>query len=304
MAAIQNGGLLASERGAEATKVRDMWTRTALMRCSLLLLSIGRPCQAVSVATVGDSFADAMYNAMRARPDLVQRYGVELTRWSRPIIGLTRIDYFDYTGWLRDSAGLGSVDVCLVQIGSNDMQSIPVSKGQWIAYGSPQWRETYAERTREMALILTQRRCRMLIWVLQPGFEKRSAMACHRELIDEVQGKALSPDRTRVLEIATSEAAYGPDNTHFNRAYVLQLGPALFHLVDTSRQIVHMGCLACHRNAEGLMPDPEILPLHSWRRELAAPVWAPERVGVQCRIAAPGGVGVWRARKVAHRLGR
>jgi hypothetical protein len=279
----------------------DRCASEPLLGCSLLLLWIWTPCMAISVATVGDSFADAMYNAMRARPDLLQRYGVQLTRWSRPIIGLTRTDYFDYAGWLRDSTDIGSVDVCLVQIGSNDMQSIPVSKKQWIAYGSPQWRETYAGRTRETALILTERRCGQVIWVLQPGFEERDAMACHRELINEVQREALRLDRTRVLEIVTTEADYGPDKTHFNRAYLLQLGPALFHLVHTSRQIVDMGCLACHRNVEGLTPESEVLPLRSWRRELAVRVWAPERVGVQCRISVPKRVAVTRARKGAHR---
>jgi lysophospholipase L1-like esterase len=276
----------------------DKPARSVLTGCYLLLFWIVRPCQAISVATVGDSFADSLYNAMRARPDLVQRYGIQLTRWSRPIIGLTRTDYFDYIGWLRDSAGLGSVDVCFVLIGSNDMQSIPLSKKQWIAYGSPQWRDTYATRTREMASILTGRRCGQLLWVLQPGFEKRDAMACHRELINEVQREALRPGRTQVLAIATSEAAYGPDKTHFSRAYLLQLGPALFHLVDTSRQMTHMGCLSCHRTIVGMTPESEIFPLRSWRSELAMPVWAPERVGVQCRVAVPRRVTVRRARKV------
>jgi hypothetical protein len=238
---------------------------------------------------------------MRARPDLLQRYGVQLTRWSRPIIGLTRADYFDYTKWLRDTTALGSVDVCFALIGSNDMQSIPISKKRWIAYGSPQWRDAYAALTREMALTLTERRCGLLIWVLQPGFEKREAMACHRELINEVQREALRLDRTRVLELSTSEAAYGPDKTHFNRAYVLQLGPVLFQLADTSSQIVGRGCLACHRNTEGLAREPEIFPLRPLRSELAVPVWAPERVGVQCRTAVPRRITVRRAKKAVHR---
>jgi hypothetical protein len=141
----------------------------------------------------------------------------------------------------------------------------------------------------------------MVIWVLQPGFEKRDAMACHRELINEVQRAALRLDRTRVLEIATSEAAYGRDKTHFSRAYLLELGPALFHLVDTSCQIVHAGCLACHRNVDVLMREPEVFPLRAWRKDLAVPVWAPERIGVECRIAAPRRVAVRKARKAHHR---
>jgi hypothetical protein len=276
----------------------DIRAPKALLGLSLLLSAT--PCHAITVATVGDSFADTLYNAMRSRPDLLQQYDVQLTRWSRPIIGLTRTDYFDYTAWLRDSTELGSVDVCFAQIGSNDMQSIPVSKKQWIAYGSPQWRDAYASRTRDLALVLIERRCGLLIWVLQPGFEKRDAMACHRELINEVQREALRLDRTRVVEISTSEAAYGPDKTHFNRAYVLQLGPALFQIVDTSRQIVHNGCLACHRNTEGLMREPETPPLRPSPRELAAAIWAPERIGVLCRIPAPKRVAVRRAKKLPH----
>jgi hypothetical protein len=154
-----------------------------------------------------------------------------------------------------------------------------------------------------MALVLTNSRCGLVIWVLQPGFEKRDAMACHRELINEVQRGALRLDHTRVLELATSAAAYGPDKTHFNRGYVLQLGPPLFQLVDTSRQILHAGCLACHRNVETLAREPDLSPLRSWRREPAVPVWAPERSGVECRIAAPKRVAIrraGRARKVAH----
>lgn len=273
------------------------------MACTLLLSLIARPCHAITVATVGDSFADSLYNAMRARPDLVQRYDIKLTRWSRPIVGLTRTDYFDYTKWLRDSTGLGSADVCLVQIGSNDMQSIPVSNKQWIAYGSPEWRDAYAARTREMEQILTEHRCDQLLWVLQPGFEKKDSLACHRELINEVQCQALRLGRTRVLELSTTEAAYGPDRTHFNRAFVLQLGPALFHLVDTTRQIAHRGCLACHRSIEALVGttrESEIFPLRSWRKELAVPVWAPERVGVLCRTAAPRRVALRRVSTAAR----
>ena len=48
--------------------------------------------------------------------------------WSRPAIGLTRTDYFDYLGWLRDMLDLGKLNVCLVDIRSNDMQSIPAGE--------------------------------------------------------------------------------------------------------------------------------------------------------------------------------
>ena len=55
----------------------------------------------------------------------LQRYGVGLARWSRPIVGLTRTDYFDYAGWLRDTSELGPADLCLVEIGANDYAEHP-----------------------------------------------------------------------------------------------------------------------------------------------------------------------------------
>jgi len=218
--------------------------------CLLLLIALELSGQSRSVATIGDSFADSLYNSLHSRPDLIERSNIKLMRWSRPIVGLTRTDVFDYTGWLRDTKDLGFADVCLVEIGSNDMQSIRVA-GQWVAYGSPQWREAYGARTREMAQILVGRRCGEVLWVLQPGFEKRDALACHRELINEVQRDVVRLlVRTGVLEVVTNEGVYGQDKTHFNRAFLLQLGPALFQIVDATRQIVPARCSACHGNWE------------------------------------------------------
>jgi hypothetical protein len=255
-----------------------------VLECFFVLACLPAHGQPFTVATVGDSFADSLYNAMRARPGLVQRSGVRLTRWSRPIVGLTRSDYFDYAGWLKDTPDIGAADLCFVEIGSNDMQSIPAGPKQWIAYGSPQWKAAYAARTMDLGQTLG-RRCGQVLWVLQPGFEKRNAMACHRELINEVQRDTLHLARTRVLEIETSEAAYGPDQTHFNRDYLLRLGPALFQLIDTSRQIAHRQCLSCHQNVDLSPPAADILPLRWWSKESAAAVWAPGHVGMQCRIA-------------------
>jgi hypothetical protein len=257
----------------------------ALIGSCFLLTALKGYGQPFTVATVGDSFADSLFYAMRSRPDLAKASGVQLTRWSRPIIGLTRTDYFDYAGWMRDAPELGAADLCFVEIGSNDMQSIPAGKKQWIAYGSLKWKEAYAARTVEFARTLAGRRCGQVLWVLQPGFEKRDWMACHRELINEVQRDALQLERTHVLEIVTSDAAYGPDQTHFNRDYVLRLGPALFQLVDTSRQIAHMQCLGCHRNVNVSPEAAKIFPLQWWRKETAAAVWAPDRVGTQCQVA-------------------
>ena len=263
--------------------------------CCLLSAAVVLRGQPFLVATVGDSFADSLYNAMRARPDMVRRSGIQLMRWSRPIVGLTRSDYFDYVGWLRDSPQLGVADLCFVEIGSNDMQSIRVSN-QWIAYGSPGWKEAYARGTLEMAQVLSGRRCRQVLWVLQPGFERQDALACHRELINELQSEVLQVPRTRVLQIATSEVSYGPDRTHFNRTFLLQLGPAMFQILDGARQIEHGRCLACHRSVDAATAN--IYPLRWPQASAVAPVWEPNRTGIQCRIAV---VKKAKARQARHK---
>jgi hypothetical protein len=259
--------------------------RVAPIYYFLLLTGAVAQGQPFTVATVGDSFADSLYNSLRSRPDLVRQHGIQLLRWSRPIVGLTRGDFFDYPTWLHDSADLGKADLCFVEIGANDMQSMPAANQQWIAYGSPAWKEAYGGRTVQMARTLAEQRCGQVLWVLQPGFERRDAMACHRELINEVQREAVRLDRTRVLEIATNEAAYMKDKTHFNRAYLLQLGPAMFQLVDTARQIAHGQCLTCHRNVNVSPPDGEMLPLRWSRTDSGEAIWVPDHTGVQCRIA-------------------
>jgi hypothetical protein len=256
--------------------------------CVLLFLAaIQARGQAFRVATVGDSFADSLYNSIRARPDLVASHGIRLMRWSRPIVGLTRTDYFDYAAWLQDLPSdlpdSASADLCFVEIGTNDMQSISVAPQQWIAYGSAEWREAYAKRTGDMARLLLDERCGQVLWVLQPGFEKRDGLACHRELVNEIQRETLRLDRARLLDVATTDAVYGADKTHFNRAFLLQLGPAMFQLIDTARQIDNGKCYACHRNVD-LRPTADIAPLRWVEQEPLAPVWAPERTGVLCRV--------------------
>jgi hypothetical protein len=257
--------------------------RERVLKLSLLLLTLTPCCRAITVATVGDSFADAIYNGIRSRPDLVKKYGIELHRWSRPIVGLTRTDYFDYTGWLNRTVELGMVDLCFVQIGSNDMQSIPVSKGQWIGYGSEKWKAVYVDRTKEAYRILKGTRCRQVVWVLQPGFELREAMACHRELINRLQGEGVRLSGGKALDIITNDKAYGPDKIHFNRTYVLELGHALFQLVETSDQIRNRQCLSCHRSMtpQEVARETDIFPLR-----LVQPALISQAAMVlKCRIA-------------------
>lgn len=260
-------------------------SHTALLGCLFLLTTFPILSQNFVVATIGDSLADSLYNSLRARPDWIARDHLKLLRWSRPVVGLTRTDVFDYAKWLRETRDLGFADTCFVEIGANDMQSIRV-ENQWIAYGSPEWKKLYSERTLDMARTLIAQRCGRVLWVLQPGFEKRSELACHRELINELQRQALRLDRTGLVEIVTSTDAYGPDETHFNREFLLKLGAPLLQMVDTTRQFIRNKCDSCHTSV-GLVSTSEVYPLRWFRRSDPPPVtvWKPDHTGARCQVA-------------------
>src|SRR5215472_6484061 len=137
---------------------------------ALLLLALS--CSAAtSVATVGDSFADALYCGMRARPDLLRPNNVQLVHWSRPAIGLTRIGQFDYPVWLQQSADLGTADFCVVQIGADDRQSFPTGPGMWVLFPMETWQVPYRDRVQTILPTLHTSLCSRVIRMLQPGFE-------------------------------------------------------------------------------------------------------------------------------------
>jgi hypothetical protein len=202
------------------------------------------------VATVGDSFADGIYLALQSRPDLLKKYDIQVTRWSHPVIGLARNDYFDYRAWLRNTPQLGAADFCVVQIGSNDMQGIPAGgKHRWIAYGSEPWKAAYTSRVKDVWEILHNGRCKEVLWILQPGFEKRSFLARNRGLINQLQSEALQPAGAKLFDLHTTGGEYAGDDIHFNREFVLTLGGAVMRAIVCSRQAMQTTCAACHGGA-------------------------------------------------------
>jgi lysophospholipase L1-like esterase len=217
-----------------------------------LLLAPSGVSAGTTVATVGDSFADGIYLALRSRPDLLKTYDVRVTRWSRPVIGLARSDYFDYPAWLRNSPEMRAADFCVVQIGSNDMQGIPAGgRNRWISYGSEQWKAAYKSRVQDLWRILDQGRCKEVLWILQPGFEKSSVMARNRGLINQLQAEALHSVGATVFDLRTTGAEYARDDVHFNRDFVLALGGAVVRTVVFSRQAQQANCAACHGGVAG-----------------------------------------------------
>jgi hypothetical protein len=230
-----------------------------------LLLLVDSLSAATSVATVGDSLADGIYLAMLSRPDLLKKYDLHVARWSHPVIGLSRSDYFDYPDFLQHSSKVGVADFCVVQIGTNDMQGIPAgAKNRWIAYGSDSWKAAYISRVKDVARILSNGHCREVLWILQPGFEKRSFLAQNRGLINQLQVEALSSAQVKVFNLSTTGGAYGADGTHFNRDFVLALGGAVVRTIVLSRDARQSSCAACHGNVavRNVLSRQDLLPLN------------------------------------------
>jgi hypothetical protein len=232
------------------------------LRIAFLLVALTMPARAaLVVATVGDSFADALYLAMKVRPTMLSSRGIELVRWSRANIGFTRLDFFDYPGWLRDNPSLGRADLCIVHIGSNDLQSIRTGKWEWAAFGSAKWRTLYAERTSALLETLQKRRCGRIIWVLQPKFEKSPRMSSGAFAVSQVQASVLALRSVPAFDVVTSPDDYQEDNIHYGRSLMLRMGPALIRIADSIAAALGKPCESCHLAPDVLYRGQDLLPL-------------------------------------------
>jgi hypothetical protein len=207
-----------------------------------VLATAATPARAVTVATVGDSLADAVYLGMKLQPDLLKKNGIHLVRWSRARIGLTRTDYFDYTEWLR-SSDLGTVDFCVVQLGANDLQSIAIRKNKWILVGSETWQRIYQERVKALVETLKVQRCRSVIWLLQPAYENNKFLRQYHGMINAVQFAGSNSEVAAAFELATTENDYTADGVHFNKPFCFALARAVIQLFAPA------GCESCHAAA-------------------------------------------------------
>jgi hypothetical protein len=215
---------------------------------SLLLLAAASA-RGVTVATVGDSLADAVYLGMKLQPDLLKKNEIHLTRWSRAKIGLTRTDYFDYTSWLRDNDDLGSADVCVVQLGANDLQSIAIGKNKWVFVGTETWQRMYQERVKTLVETLRVRRCKSVIWLLQPAYEKNKFLSHYHGMINAVQFAGSNAGVAGAFELATTENDYSADGVHFNKPFCFALSRGVIELIAAGKTFAANGCATCHSSA-------------------------------------------------------
>ncbi|HLW76640.1 MAG TPA: hypothetical protein VKS01_06630 [Bryobacteraceae bacterium] len=212
---------------------------------------------AITVATVGDSLADAVYLGMKLQPDLLKKSDIKLMRWSRAKIGLTRTDYFDYTAWIRDAEDLGSADFCVVEMGANDLQSINIGKNKWVMVGSERWQQMYRERVK--AFVNTLRdpqkgmaRCKSVIWLLQPAYEKNKFLSQYHGMINAMQFAGSNAGVAAAFELMTTANDYQADGVHFNKPFCFALSKAVIHLFAPMKGAASNGCTTCH--TQGAFP--------------------------------------------------
>src|SRR5580693_1400350 len=170
----------------------------------------------MTIATVGDSLADAVYLGIKSQPQLVKDNQIHLIRWSRPSIGLTRVDLFNYPEWLRTSKNLGRVDFCVVELGANDLQSISVGRLKWTSVGTERWQQIYQQRQEQMMATLKTDRCAEVVWLLQPGYEQNKYLSQYHRMINSVQLTGLQSSKTAAFEITAESGDYTPAGIHFN----------------------------------------------------------------------------------------
>jgi hypothetical protein len=226
-----------------------------------VLILVAAPARAVTVATVGDSLADAVYLGMKLQPDVLKKNGIHLVRWSRARVGLTRTDYFDYTEWLRVTPDLGSADFCVVQLGANDLQSISIRKDKWVFVGTDAWQRMYQDRVKSLVDTLKFHRCQSVIWLLQPAYEKNKYLRQYHNMINAVQFAGSNSGVAAAFELATTEKDYSQDGIHFNKPFCFALARAVINLFAPP------GCFLCHSAGDSLLAAAPQSPPLVLRRE-------------------------------------
>jgi hypothetical protein len=121
----------------------------------------------------------------------------------------------------------------------------------------------YAGRAANMLDAMRTNRCKQVAWLLQPGFEKREFMARGQKVVSQVQAGVVSASGGVVFDVVTGPGDYQYDNIHYNRAFMLRMGPALIRLAESSKEILDGKCLSCHNAAAAaqVFSSHDLMPL-------------------------------------------
>ncbi len=140
----------------------------------------------MQVALVGDSMM-AVGLAPVLRRAMPAQSGVRFVRAYRSGTGLGRPDVFNWPEQYPQLIGTARPGLVICSIGANDAQNFQLDRTVYI-FGTPAWKQVYADRVRQFARLLTRDGARVL-WVGMPvmrenGFARR--MASVNSLVKEV----------------------------------------------------------------------------------------------------------------------
>lgn len=140
----------------------------------------------VQVALVGDSMM-AVGLAPVLRRSMTGDKNVRFIRAYRSGTGLGRPDVFNWPVQYPLLVGASRPDLVICSIGANDAQNFQLERTVY-QFGSPAWRQVYADRVRQFAKLLTRDGAQVL-WIGMPvmrenGFSRR--MASLNGLVREV----------------------------------------------------------------------------------------------------------------------
>ena len=129
----------------------------------------------MQVALVGDSMM-AVGLAPVLRRNITRENGARLVRAYRSGTGLGRPDVFNWPAQYPQLLGAARPELVICAIGANDAQNFQVDRTVY-SFGTPAWKQMYAERVREFAKLLTRDGARVL-WIGMPvmresGFARR-----------------------------------------------------------------------------------------------------------------------------------
>jgi hypothetical protein len=140
----------------------------------------------MQVALVGDSMM-AVGLAPVLRRTMATQSGVRFVRAYRSGTGLGRPDVFNWPEQYPQLIGAARPGLVICSMGANDAQNFQLDRTVYV-FGTPPWKQVYADRVRQFARLLTRDGARVL-WVGMPvmrenGFARR--MASVNSLVKEV----------------------------------------------------------------------------------------------------------------------